>query len=88
VKVDGQTSFAGRVLAGETYDFIGLQTVAISTGNGAGIRVVFNGVDEGALGRFGELVERTYTPTGPVVPSPEPSPTPTVTRTPTRTTNT
>lgn len=87
VKVDGQTSFAGRVLAGETYDFIGRQTVSVSTGNGAGIRVVFNGVDEGALGRFGELVERTYTPTGPVEPSPEPTSTPTVTRTPTRTTN-
>jgi cytoskeleton protein RodZ len=86
VDVDGTTQFAGRVLPEETYDFIGRQTVSVSTGNGAGIRVIFNGVDEGPLGRFGALVSRTYTPTGVLEPTPRPSATPTVTPTPTRTT--
>jgi cytoskeleton protein RodZ len=88
VTVDGKPGnpLPGRVLPEETYDYIGKQSVTISTGNGAGIRVIFNGVDDGILGRFGELVTRTYTPTGMVLPTPtvtatpalKPSPTPTV----------
>jgi cytoskeleton protein RodZ len=87
VVVDGTVKSPGRVLPGETYDFIGKQTVTVSTGNGGGIRVVFNGVDEGVMGRFGELVARTYTPAGAVTPVPKNTATPTVTPTPTRTTN-
>jgi hypothetical protein len=87
VVVDGTVKSPGRVLPGETYDFIGKQTVTVSTGNGGGIRVVFNGVDEGVMGRFGELVARTYTPTGVVTPVPKNTATPTATPTPTRTTN-
>ncbi len=87
VEVDGKTVSSGRVLPDETYDYIGERTVTISTGNGAGIRVIFNGVDEGLMGQFGEVVSRTYTPTGAVTPVPEPTATPTVTLTPTRTTN-
>ena len=87
VVVDGKTAFSGRVLPQETYDYVGKQTVTVSTGNGAGIRVIFNGVDEGAIGRFGELVSRTYTPSGAVTPVPESTATPTVTLTPTYTKN-
>jgi transcriptional regulator with XRE-family HTH domain len=87
VVVDGKTASSGRVLPEETFDYVGKQTVAITTGNGAGIRVIFNGVDEGAMGRFGELVTRTYTPAGAITPVPEPTITPTVTATPTPTKN-
>jgi transcriptional regulator with XRE-family HTH domain len=87
VEVDGKIEpplgGSGRVQPGETYDFVGQKFVKISTGNGAGIRVIFNGVDEGTMGRFGEVVTQTYTPTGIITPIPSRTPTPTVTLTPT-----
>ncbi len=82
VDVDGKTVFAGRVQPDEIYDYVGQQTVTISTGNGAGIRVIFNGVDDGPMGRFGEVVSHTYTPTGVLTPVPTVTPTPTITPTP------
>lgn len=82
VDVDGKTAFAGRVQPDETYDYVGRRTVTISTGNGAGIRVIFNGVDEGLMGRFGEVVSHTYTPTGVLTPAPTATLTPTITPTP------
>ena len=82
VDVDGKTVIAGRVLPGETYDYVGQRTVSVSTGNGAGIRVIFNGVDEGPMGRFGEVVSHTYTPTGILTPVPTITLTPTITPTP------
>jgi transcriptional regulator with XRE-family HTH domain len=81
VTVDGKVAFSDRVLPGSTYDFIGQKTVALSTGNGAGISVLFNGVDQGPIGRFGEVVSLTYTPKGILTPTPIASLTPTVTPT-------
>jgi hypothetical protein len=83
VNVDGNVKFSDRVQPGAMYDFVGQRTVTISTGNGAGISVIFNGVDEGAIGRFGEVVALTYTPQGALTPTPEASLTPTITSTPT-----
>jgi cytoskeleton protein RodZ len=85
VTVDGKPALSGRVQPGETYDYIGLQTVTVATGNGAGIQVVYNGVDQGKMGRFGEVVTQIYTPTGIITPVPEPTPAPTVTPTETPT---
>jgi transcriptional regulator with XRE-family HTH domain len=81
VDVDGKTMFAGRVQPDETYDYVGQRTVTISTGNGAGIRVIFNGIDEGPMGRFGAVVSHTYTPTGVLTPIPTVTQTPTITPT-------
>jgi hypothetical protein len=81
VTVDGKVAFSDRVLPDATYDFIGQKTVTISTGNGAGISVIFNGVNEGAIGRFGEVVTLTYTPKGVITPTPEATLTPTITPT-------
>jgi hypothetical protein len=83
VTVDGKVQLSERVLPGITYDFVGQRTVSISTGNGAGISVIFNGVDQGPIGRFGQLVALTYTPRGMLTPTPEASLTPTVTPSPT-----
>jgi cytoskeleton protein RodZ len=82
-KIDPPQGFSGRVLTGETYDFIGQRTVKISTGNGAGIRVIFNGVDEGPMGRIGQVVSVTYSPSGVITPIPSLTLTPTATPTPT-----
>jgi cytoskeleton protein RodZ len=85
VETDGKVAFADRVLPGESYDFIGRRTVTVATGNGAGIAVIFNGVDQGPIGGVGEDVTLTYTPSGILTPTPIPSITPTVTPTPTPT---
>ena len=81
VTVDGKVAFSDRVLPDATYDFIGQKTVTISTGNGAGISVILNGINEGAIGRFGEVVTLTYTPKGVITPTPEATLTPTITPT-------
>jgi cytoskeleton protein RodZ len=83
VEVDGKTVLAGRVQPDETYDYVGQRTITISTGNGAGVRVIFNGIDDGKMGRFGEVVSHTYTPTGIFTPVPSATLTPTITPTPT-----
>jgi cytoskeleton protein RodZ len=85
VAVDGVVKFSDRVLPAATYDFIGQKTVTIATGNGAGISVLFNGIDEGPIGRFGEVVSLTFTPSGEITPTPQATLTPTVMPTATRT---
>jgi len=97
VLVDGQEVFNGRVVPGAAYPFEGSVSVQVLTGNGAALRVTYNGRDMGLLGNFGEVVDYIYTaegiltPTPPAPPtatatpkeSPTPSPTPSPTRTPT-----
>lgn len=97
VLVDGQEVFNGRVVPGTAYPFEGSASVQVLTGNGAALRVTYNGRDMGLLGNFGEVVDYIYTaegiltPTPPAPPtatatpkeSPTPSPTPSPTRTPT-----
>jgi len=97
VLVDGQEVFNGRVVPGTAYPFEGSVSVQVLTGNGAALRVTYNGRDMGLLGNFGEVVDYIYTaegiltPTPPAPPtatatpkeSPTPSPTPSPTRTPT-----
>jgi hypothetical protein len=85
VTVDGNVKFSDRVQPGGMYDYVGQRTVTLATGNGAAISILFNGVDEGALGRFGELVTLTYTPQGVQTPTPASTLTPTVTPTATPT---
>jgi len=48
----------------------------VLTGNGGGVRAIFNGTDLGLLGVFDEPVVRLYTQEGVLTP------TPTATRTP------
>jgi transcriptional regulator with XRE-family HTH domain len=83
VTVDGKVTFSDRVIPDATFDFIGQKSVTVS--NGAGIRVLFNGVDQGAIGRFGEVVTLTYTAKGVITPTPQATLTPTITPTATAT---
>lgn len=96
VLVDGQEVFNGRVVPGAAYPYEAAQSVQVLTGNGAALRVTYNGRDMGLLGNFGEVVDYIYTadgfitptppapPTGTATPkeSPTPLPTPSPTRTP------
>jgi hypothetical protein len=79
VVVDGEEVFRGRVSPGELLEYLGQEVVEVTTGNGAGLRVLFNGEDQGTLGGLGEVVTRLWTVGGAVTP------TPTATRTPTAT---
>lgn len=79
VLVDGEIQFEGRVLPGSAYPFIGNSTVEILTGNGAALRVFYNGVDLGPMGNMGEVINQIFTPQGILTP------TPTITLTPTST---
>jgi len=79
VTIDGDVAFSGRVRPGSLLEYVGQELIEINTGNGAGLRVYYNGEDQGTLGDLGEVVTRLWTPDGVITP------TPTQTRTPTAT---
>jgi cytoskeletal protein RodZ len=77
VLVDGKEIFNGRVTPGVAYSYAATTTIQILTGNGAALRVTYNGRDLGLLGNFGQVVEFIYTANEIVTPIPVSSPTPT-----------
>lgn len=79
VVVDGSETFRSRVIVGEVHEFQGEQVIELTTGNGAGLHVFYNGQDQGLLGEVGQVVIRLWTLEGVLTP------TATVTRTPTET---
>ncbi len=70
VIVDGEEAYSGRVSPGEMLEFQGQQVIEITTGNGAGLRVYYNGQDQGLLGRFSEVVIRLWDLDGAMTPTP------------------
>ena len=78
VTVDGEIAFEGRVLPGSAYPFAAQTRVDLVTGNGAGLQVFFNQQDLGLLGQVGEVVQRTFTIQGMLVPTPAVPPTATL----------
>jgi transcriptional regulator with XRE-family HTH domain len=77
VSVDGREQLRQRAHPGDVFDFQGQAIIEVLTGNGGGVRAIFNGEDHGLMGVFDEAVVRLYTQQGVLTP------TPTVTRTPT-----
>ncbi len=77
VLVDGEEIFMGRMLPGEEQTFTGQQSVEVSTGNGAGVRVYYNGQDQGTMGDVGQIVVRVWTLDGVFTPTPTQTQTPT-----------
>ncbi|MEK7327978.1 MAG: DUF4115 domain-containing protein, partial [Chloroflexota bacterium] len=90
VIVDGALTFEGLLLPDERKDFAGKVAIEVTTGNGAGVRVVLNQRDLGLMGGFGEVVSRQYLPEGAITLTPTitltASETPTPSETPTSTT--
>jgi cytoskeletal protein RodZ len=86
VTVDGKVQFDGRVTPGSAYPFEAERQIDVLVGNGAAIRVTYNGRELGFMGSFGEVVERVYTVQGPVTPTSTqpstPTPKPAITPTP------
>jgi len=77
VLVDGNEAFKGRMRAGEQSDYLGEERVELFTGNGGGIRVIFNGQNQGLMGYIGQVVIRVWTPRGGQTPTPTQTLTPT-----------
>jgi cytoskeleton protein RodZ len=85
VKVDGAETFAGLMPPGEAREFVGQGVVEVVTGNGKGMRIVYNGVDQGVMGELGAVVDRLWTLQGMVIPTPTITPVPSITPTPSKT---
>ena len=77
VLVDGKEAFRGRMRAGEQSDYLGEERVELFTGNGGGIRVIFNGQNQGLMGYISQVVTRVWTPRGGQTPTPTQTLTPT-----------
>jgi len=75
VIVDGKIQLEGRVIPGSAYDFAGEEQIELLTGNGAALQVLYNRQDLGILGVQGEVVQRIFTPTEILLPTPTPTPT-------------
>jgi transcriptional regulator with XRE-family HTH domain len=87
VLVDGEEQFPEhRATAGQILEFQGEESIEVTTGNGAGVRVFYNGQDQGMMGELGQVVTRLWTLAGVLTPTPTrtgtSTPTPTATLTP------
>lgn len=89
VLVDGLEQYQGRMQAGERLTFQGDDRVEIITGNARGLRIYFNGQDQGFLGDVNQVLTRVWTIRGMQTPTPTQTLTPTasppVSETPTAT---
>ncbi len=79
VIVDGKEEFAGRLPPGDHLTFEGTQSIAVISGDGAALRVIYNEVDQGIQGGVGEPVIRVWTLAGMKTPTPSVTPTATST---------
>ena len=85
VVVDGTEVYRGRVLPGALLEYQARNVIEVATGNGAALRVFYNGQEEGTLGGFGEVVTRLWTLAGAITPTPSQTRTATATSRVTRT---
>ncbi len=70
VTVDGALEFQGILQRGERRDYFADDQIELTTGNGAGVRVLFNQRDEGIMGEFGEVVTWKFSPSSMSTPVP------------------
>ena len=77
VVADGEEVFNGRVVPGTAYPFEAEERIEILVGNGAAIRIVYNGRDLGLLGGFGQVINNVYTEDEIITPTAQPTPSPT-----------
>ena len=77
VSVDGEVAFEGRMAPRETKVFNADDQVMVLSGDGAALRISYNGSDLGLMGGVGEVVNNVYTIAGVVTPTATIPPTPT-----------
>jgi len=74
VTVDGVLEFQGMLHRGERRDYFADEQIELITGNGAGVRVIFNQRDEGIMGEFGEVMTWIFSPNSMSTPAPVSAP--------------
>ncbi|HSB90972.1 MAG TPA: RodZ domain-containing protein [Anaerolineales bacterium] len=82
VLIDGRLQFQGRIAPGDVLDYTADRVLEVSTGNGAGVRITWNGEDQGLMGGLDEVVTRLWTAVAVLTPTPTVSPTGTGTAVP------
>jgi cytoskeletal protein RodZ len=85
VLVDFEVAFEGRATPGTAYAFDAETQIEVISGDGSALSIIYNQSDMGAMGAYGELVDRIYTATTILIPTATFTPTASVTPTPTRT---
>ncbi len=82
VIVDNILAYEGRLLPGSVKLFGGELSIEVLTGNAAGVEVIYNQRDLGAMGLYGEVIDRVFTAEGIATPTPTITLTPTPSDTP------
>ena len=82
VIVDNILAYEGRLLPGSVKLFGGELSIEVLTGNAAGVEVIYNQRDLGAMGLYGEVIDRVFTAEGIATPTPTITATPTPSDTP------
>ena len=82
VTVDNILAFEGRLVPGSVKLFGGELSIEVLTGNASGVEIIYNQQDLGAMGLYGEVVDRVFTAEGIATPTPTITPTPTPSNTP------
>ncbi|GAB4474716.1 MAG: hypothetical protein Kow00124_14980 [Anaerolineae bacterium] len=80
--VDGVVQYQGQAEPNTVIQYEGRQEIMVKTGNGAALRITYNGRDIGLLGERGQVVQRFFTTQGQITPTPTPAPTATNTPVP------
>ena len=82
VDVDGETALEGQVGPGDLLRYEAEEQIDVLAGNGAALKINYNGQDIGTLGGRGEVVERNFRPDSVEDPTPTPTSEPTNTLVP------
>lgn len=61
VIVDGGVAYEGMIVAGQTFDWNGEKSVNVLLGNAGAAQFVMNGQSVGAIGAYGDVVEKNFT---------------------------
>lgn len=61
VTVDGVVVYEGVINAGETFEWIGNQSVQVRLGNAGAVEFIQNGQNVGALGALGDIADHVFT---------------------------
>lgn len=70
VEVDGREAFRGRVAPGDLMEYQGERLIEVLTSNGAALRIIYEGQDQGLLGELGQVVRRLWSLQGILTPTP------------------
>ncbi len=81
LSVDGNVEFDGQAVAGQSFNFLNVDSVALTASNARGLNIVHNEAEYLPLGGFGEIVDVLFEPNARVYGTPAaldvfPTPTP------------